>query len=141
MLGRRLLQRRFHQSISAWQHGHFSKLRVQGRNLLSISVRRIRGAAEGALHQNRYRRLRSNGGGDARALLKTSRPYVKTEIYKHSSTEERSAYFDDLRALGYLCFKCGDVELQGEPLRRHSDLSKWRHFDVFAVPEEFGAAR
>jgi FkbM family methyltransferase len=132
----------FHQSISAWRHGHFSKLRVQGRNLLE----HLRAAYPEALPKVRFIKIDTEGFDRTvvetlAPLLKTSRPYLKTEIYKHLSDEERSAYFDDLRALGYLCFKCGDVELQGEPLRRHSDLSKWRHFDVFAVPEEFGAVR
>ena len=74
-------------------------------------------------------------------LLKASRPFIKTEIYKHMSAEERSAYFNELRALGYWCFKCGDVEYRGEPLVRDDDMTKWRHFDVFAVPEEFATGR
>jgi len=113
-----------------------------GRNLLEY----LRAAYPEALPKVRFLKIDTEGFDRTvvetlAPLLKTSRPYLKTEIYKHLSDEERSAYFDDLRALGYLCFKCGDVELQGEPLRRHSDLSKWRHFDVFAVPEEFGAVR
>jgi len=39
------------------------------------------------------------------------------------------------RQLGYRVFKCGDVEYRGEELGP-ADLSRWKHFDVFAVPEE-----
>lgn len=132
----------FHQSISAWRHGHFSKLRVQGRNLLEY----LRAEWPALLTKVRFIKIDTEGFDRVVAqtlapLLKAARPYVKTEIYKHMPAEERAAYFDDLRGLGYRCFKCGDVDYLGEPLRHHSDLSKWRHFDVFAVPEEFGAVR
>ena len=48
---------------------------------------------------------------------------------------ERAGFHADLRGLGYRVFKCGDVEYRGEELGP-SDLSRWKHFDVFAVPEE-----
>ena len=132
----------FHQSVSAWRHGHFSKLRVQGRNLLEY----LRATAPELLTRVRFVKIDTEGFDRTvtqtlAPLLRTSRPYLKTEIYKHMPADERAAYFDDLRALGYSCFKCGDVEYQGEPLLHRSDLSKGRHFDVFAVPEEFGALR
>ncbi|HET9830756.1 MAG TPA: FkbM family methyltransferase [Vicinamibacterales bacterium] len=132
----------FHRSISAWRHGHFVKLRVQGRNLLDY----LRAESPESLSRIRFIKIDTEGFDRAVAqtlapLLKTSRPFVKTEIYKHMPASERFAYFEDLRALGYACFKCGDVEYQGEPLERPSDLTKWRHFDLFAVPDNAGAAR
>jgi FkbM family methyltransferase len=132
----------FHQSISAWRHGHFTKLRVRGRNLLDYLQ------AESPESLSRVRFIKIDTEGFDRTvlhtlapLLKTSRPFVKTEIYKHMPASERYAYFEELRALGYACFKCGDVEYQGERLERPGDLTKWRHFDLFAVPESAGAVR
>ncbi len=126
----------FHQAVSAWTHGHFSKLRVQGRNLLE----HLRANAPEALPKVRFIKIDTEGFDRSVAhtlvdLLKTSRPYLKTEIYKHMPADERAGYFDDLRQLGYRLFKCGDVEYRGEELRDAADLSKWRHFDVFATPE------
>ena len=126
----------FHQSISAWRHGHFSKLRVQGRNLLAY----LRSTAPETLTRVRFIKIDTEGFDRAVArtlveLLRTSRPFLKTEIYKHMPADERAGYFNDLRALGYRLFKCGDVEYRGEEIRDAADLSKWRHFDVFAVPE------
>ena len=126
----------FHQAVSAWRHGHFSKLRVQGRNLLE----HLRANAPETLPRIRFVKIDTEGFDRSVArtladLLKTSRPYVKTEIYKHMPAEERAGYFDDLRALGYRLFKCGDVEYRGEELKDAADLSRWRHFDVFAVPD------
>ena len=132
----------FHPSISAWRHGHFSKLRVQGRNLYEY----LRRTSTAMLERVRFIKIDTEGFDRAVAqtlspLLKTSRPFIKTEIYKHMPEGERSAYFNELRALNYLCFKCGDVEYRGEPLVSGRDLMKWRHFDLFAVPEEFSADR
>ena len=126
----------FHQSISAWRHGHFSRLRVQGRNVLQY----LRATAPDALPRVRFIKIDTEGFDRAvartlRDLLTSARPYLKTEIYKHMPAAEREGYFADLRGLGYRLFKCGDVEYRGEELRDARDLSKWRHFDVFAVPE------
>jgi len=126
----------FHQSVSAWTHGHFSKLRVQGRNLLEY----LRATAPEALAGVRFIKIDTEGFDRAVArtltdLLTQSRPYLKTEIYKHMPAAEREGYFNDLRGLGYRLFKCGEVEYRGEELRDAGNLSKWRHFDIFAVPE------
>jgi FkbM family methyltransferase len=127
----------FHQSVSAWRHGHFSRLRVHGKNLLAY----LRASAPETLPKIRFIKIDTEGFDRHVArtlveLLERSRPYLKTEIYKHMPDAERAGYFGDLRALGYRLFKCGDVELRGDELRAPGDLSKWRHFDVLAVPEE-----
>jgi len=129
----------FHGSVSAWKHGHFTKLRVQGRNLLQY----LQAHAPEALPNVRFIKIDTEGfdravAGTLLPLLKISRPYLKTEIYKHMPPAERQAYFDDLRGLGYQCFKCGDVDLRGEPLQHRDDLLKWRHFDMLAVPDKSG---
>jgi FkbM family methyltransferase len=125
----------FH-SVSAWKHGHFSKLRVQGRNL----VKYLRETAPGAIAKVRFIKIDTEGFDRAVArtlveVLETARPFLKTEIYKHMPAPERAGYFDDLRALRYRLFKCGETEYRGEELRSPEDLSKWRHFDVFAAPD------
>jgi FkbM family methyltransferase len=127
----------FHQSISRWKHGHFSKLRVQGRNLADY----LRANAPDDLSRLRFIKIDTEGfdrsvAATLRDLLERSRPYLKTEIYKHMPVAEREGYFDDLRRLRYQLYKCGEVEYRGEVLRQAADLSRWRHFDVFAVPEE-----
>ncbi len=127
----------FHQAISAWRHGHFSRLRVQGRNLVEY----LRAKAPEAIPRVRFIKIDTEGFDRAvmrtlSGLIAQARPFLKTEIYKHMPAQEREAYFEDLRGLGYRLYKCGEVEYRGEPLREAADLSKWRHFDVFAVPEE-----
>jgi FkbM family methyltransferase len=125
----------FHQSISRWKHGHFMKLRVEGRNLPAY----LRSAAAADLPRLRYIKIDTEGFDREVVrslvdLLKIHRPYIKSEIYKHLPSSERRGYFDDLRALGYRVFKCEEEVYQGEELQKPDDLSRWRHFDIFAVP-------
>lgn len=126
----------FHAGLSRWTHGHFSTLRVEGKHLADY----LRRHAAEELARLRYVKIDTEGFDRAVArsiadLLRTLRPYVKTEIYKHLPAAERSGYYADLRQLGYRVFKCEDLEYRGEELGP-DDLSRWKHFDVFAVPEE-----
>jgi len=126
----------FHQGISSWRHGHFSRLRVAGRNLADY----LRRHAPAELEKLRYVKIDTEGFDRAVTrsldeLLRTRRPYVKAEIYKHLPASERSGFHDDLRRLGYRVFKCEEHEYRGEALGP-DDLTRWKHFDIFAVPEE-----
>jgi FkbM family methyltransferase len=126
----------FHAGIARWTHGHFHRLRVDGRNLSAY----LRAHAPDALPRLRYVKIDTEGFDRAvvdsiAELITATRPYVKTEIYKHLSNPQRDAYDVDLRRLGYRLFKCGDVEYRGAELAP-GDLKRWKHFDVFAVPQE-----
>jgi FkbM family methyltransferase len=127
----------FHDRISRWKHGHFHRLRVEGRNLATY----LRAHAPDTLPRIRYIKIDTEGFDrtvvqSLAGVISAARPYIKTEIYKHLSNAERDAYDADLRRLGYRLFKCeGEVEYRGEELRP-GDLRRWRHFDVFAIPEE-----
>lgn len=128
----------FHRSISRWKHGHFLKLRVQGRNLVTY----LRANAANELPRLRFIKIDTEGFDrevfrSLVELVKVYRPFIKSEIYKHLPAGERSGYFDDLRALGYRVFKCEEDVYRGEELRQPGDLMRWRHFDIFAVPEPY----
>jgi FkbM family methyltransferase len=125
----------FHQSISRWRHGHFSRLRVQGRNLADY----LRRHAREEIPRLKYIKIDTEGFDRAvfsslADLVKAARPYIKTEIYKYLSSAERTGYYDDLRGSGYRVFKCEDDEYRGAELARQ-EMSRWKHFDVFAIPE------
>jgi len=125
----------YHQSISRWKHGHFSKLRVHGKNLANY----LREHAASELLRLRLIKIDTEGFDrevmrSLADLVRMHRPYIKSEIYKHMPSSERAGYFGDLRALGYRVFKCEEPVYQGEELRRPEDLSRWRHFDIFAIP-------
>jgi len=126
----------FHDGIGRWTHGHFHRLRVEGRQVATY----LRAHAPESLARLRYVKIDTEGFDRAVVqslidILSATRPYIKTEIYRHLSNKERDAYDVDLRRLGYRLFKCGDDEYRGEELAP-GDLTRWKHFDVFAVPGE-----
>ena len=125
----------YHQS-SRLKHGHFSKLRVSGRNLLDY----LRREAPADLARVRYVKIDTEGFdrqivSSLKELLTTARPYLKSEIYKHLSDAERRDYFGELRALGYRVFRIEGYDYQRQDLSA-ADLLRWRHFDIFCAPEE-----
>ena len=126
----------FHEGLSRWKHGHFSVLRVAGRNLAAY----LRQHAPSDLERLRYVKIDTEGFDrtvvrSLAGLLRSARPYLKAELYKHLPDEARTGFHDDLRALGYRVFKCGEIEYRGEELGPR-DMSRWKHFDIFAIPEE-----
>jgi FkbM family methyltransferase len=126
----------FHAGLGRWKHGHFSTLRVEGKNLADY----LRQHAAQQLAGLRYIKIDTEGfdrdvARSLADLLRTFRPYIKTEIYKHLPDAERVGYHADLRQLGYRVFKYEEFEYRGEELGPN-DLTRWKHFDIFAVPEE-----
>ena len=126
----------FHEGLSRWRHGHFSVLRVSGRNLAEYLGR----TAAPELARLRYIKIDTEGFDRTVVrtladLVRERRPYLKAEIYKHLPEHEREGFHADLRALGYRVFKCGETEYRGEELGQR-DMMRWKHFDVFAIPDE-----
>jgi FkbM family methyltransferase len=126
----------FHHATNRWKHGHFSRLCVSGRNLANY----LRREAPAELSRIRFIKIDTEGYDRAvvqsiASLISSLRPYIKTEIYRHLPAAERIEYFRDLRRLGYRIFKCEEYAFRGEELGPQ-DLSRWKHFDVFAVPQE-----
>jgi FkbM family methyltransferase len=125
----------FHQGISPWRHGHFFKLKVQGRNLIRFLEREY----PREMAKVRYIKIDAEGHDHAivkslRKLIESNHPYIRTEIYKHLPLEARRAYFQELQGLGYRLYKFEDEKhYKGQELAE-SMLMDWEHFDIFAVP-------
>ena len=114
----------FHHAINRWKHGHFSRLRVTGRNLADY----LRKEAPAEIPRIRFVKIDTEGYDrtvvqSLAGLIATVRPYIKTEIYRHLPTGERISYFDDLRQLGYRVFKCEEYALRGEEARAVGHVS------------------
>lgn len=126
-----------HPGLSAWKHGHFFKLQVQGRNL----VNHLKRECPAALRRLRYIKVDTEGYDRAVVaslgeLLRTNRPYLRTEIYKHLPAAERRGFYADLCRLGYRVHKYEDDAHPVGPALHEADLTRWSHFDLFAIPEE-----
>jgi FkbM family methyltransferase len=123
----------FHRT-SRWSHGHFARLRVTGRNLVSWLQREAPDQAA------RVRYIKVDTEGFDRAvvtsladLIRVARPFIRSEIHKSMSEQDRTAYFRELQSLGYRLFKWEPDRYRSEELTER-DMTRWRHFDVFAEP-------
>ena len=127
----------FHAGIDPWKHAHFFKLRVTGRNVPAFLSTNFPEEAK----RVRYIKIDTEGfdravASSLREVLVQQRPYLKTEMYKHTPESERRGYYHDLRDLGYTLYKVESEEedYRSKPLHE-ADIMKWSHYDVFAVPE------
>lgn len=124
-----------HEGVSRWKHASFFTLRVQGRNLERYLEREFPREAE------RLRFIKIDTEGSDRrvvaslaALIRRTRPYIRSEIFRHTPDEERRGYWRDLRELGYRIHRYeSDRSYKGEELGEN-DLMRWPHYDIFAVP-------
>lgn len=125
-----------HEGIDRWRHAHFFKLAVKGRNVRELLARQF----PNDLSRVRYVKIDTEGfdrvvARSMRDLLAANRPYIKTEMYKHTSEDERRGYFRDLRDLGYNLYKVESEEADYRSNRiDESDVMRWSHFDMFAEP-------
>jgi FkbM family methyltransferase len=125
-----------HEGISEWKHTHFFKLKVIGKNILKYLEREF----PDELARLRFIKIDTEGfdrqvAGSLRPLLQTRRPFLRSEIYQHLSGEERRGYFRELRELGYRVHKFNDAEDYAGEVLDENMMTKWEHFDIFAVPQ------
>ncbi|MGH8321260.1 MAG: FkbM family methyltransferase [Gammaproteobacteria bacterium] len=130
-----------HKDISTWKHAHFFRLRVQGRNLVAYIKREL----PGIFSKIRYVKIDTEGFDPDVAesileLLEKNRPFIKTEIYKHLPAERRITYYRRLRSLGYTVHRWQNDEDYCGQILSDKDMTRWIHFDVFAVPERSAAS-
>jgi FkbM family methyltransferase len=124
-----------HEGVSRWRHAHAFRLTVRGENLASHL------AANLAETAGRIRFIKVDAeGGDRRVLesmasvIDRERPFLRAEVHKTTDRDERQRLFDWLTARNYAVFRVeSEVNYRGQRLGR-DDLSRWRQFDVFAVP-------
>jgi len=124
------------EGISKWRHGHAFRLKVQGRNLESLlkekypelvsRIRYIKMDTEG--YESAV--LQSLGG-----LLPQCKPYLKVEVYRKSEDARRRTLHRAIAALGYAIHKIVDDENYFGETLAEQDMSNWRHFDIFCVPQ------
>jgi len=125
-----------HKDINVWKHAHFFKLHVQGRNLVAFIKREF----PNVWSRIRYVKIDTEGYdpdvvASIHELLVSNRPYIKTEIYKHLTEERRITYYHELLKLGYRVHRWESDENYYGQVLSDVDMTKWDHFDVFAVPE------
>lgn len=125
----------FLSQIENQRHGHHMPLEVEGRNLQNYL------REHHAEQLSRLSLVKVDAEGYDRQvlasiqdLLRAHRPVIVCEVMKRLSQSEREALFDLLKELDYDCYYTPDHHTpEGERLKR-TDLLKWRHFDILALP-------
>jgi FkbM family methyltransferase len=124
------------EGISKFLHGHAFKLQVKGRNLQNL----IQKEFPALIPKVRYIKVDTEGYDlvvlqSLSNLISQQKPYLKVEVYKGLDFAQRQMLFRFLINLKYKVYKfIDDSNYMGEPVQE-TDLKKWRHFDVFCVPD------
>ncbi|MFN8177812.1 MAG: FkbM family methyltransferase [bacterium] len=130
-----------HEGQSLWRHAHAFRQSVEGKNLPSYLGRHH------AEWLSKIRYIKVDAEGNDLAVLKTlegllvrCRPYVKAEVYKHTTRAQREELLEFLRGHRFAVHRVeSESRYRGERVDA-AGVMRWRHFDVFCVPEELGAA-
>jgi len=124
-----------HEGISKWRHGHAFKLTVEGRNLVTL----LKAEFASLIPKIRFVKVDTEGYDHAvleslSPLLRETKPYVKAEVFKRTSENQRQAFIGFLESLGYAVFHVNrDDDLRGE-IVKVDDVMKWKDYDIFCVP-------
>lgn len=125
-----------HEGISRWRHGHAFPLTVRGESLVSY----MRTHMPDLVDRVRYIKVDAEGYDlvvleSMRELIDRQRPYIRAEVYRHTSRAQREKLLDFLVSRGYEVRRVLDeTNYRGEVLAP-ADLTRWRHFDIFAEPK------
>jgi len=131
-----------HEGISKWKHAHAFKLNVRGENLEAYLAKHY---AE-LISRIRFIKVDAEGYdfyvlSSLKNLLVKQQPYIKAEVFKHLSNEQREKLYDFLVELGYdvRLFESDD-NYCGQKLGRDELMSR-PHYDLFCVPKRMAAKR
>ncbi len=123
-----------HAGLSPWRHGSAFHIPVQGRRIEKI----IR--AKFADRLNRLRYIKTDAEGHDLSVLRSLegligefRPYIKSEVGKYASDEDRIAMHRFLAGHNYTVRLLENGTLFGRVLTEE-DILKRKFRDIFAVP-------
>jgi FkbM family methyltransferase len=123
------------EGMSKWLHGHAFKLNVQGRNLYSF----IKKEFPQLLPKIRYIKIDTEGYESAvlrslADLISQYKPFMKVEVYSRLDERQRLDLYRSIIGFGYVVHKIVEEGSYFGEIVTERDLSKWRHYDVFCVP-------
>ena len=126
-----------HQGISIWKQSKIFKQKVSGINLENF----LRGEYSNVIHKLKYIKIDTEGYDlivirSIHKLISECRPYIKAEVFMHTSYEQRIALYHILRDLEYNIYKfVSESNYKGEIIDS-SNLMQWKHYDIFCIPQE-----
>lgn len=131
-----------HEGISILRHGHPFKLSVFGINLenelrhdyseVLPNLKMIKIDAEG---YDLYI-IKSLAG-----IISEFRPYIKTEIFKHTTADYRRDLLNYFDTINYTVYKIEREPCVIGQVIQNDNINQWRHYDVFCIPENITATK
>ena len=123
------------QGMSKWLHGHAFKLNVQGRNLYEF----IKASYPQLLPKIRYIKIDTEGYesvvlASLAELISQNKPFMKVEVYSRLDERQRVALYRSITGLGYAVHQLVEEGSYFGEIITEQDVNKWRHYDVFCVP-------
>jgi FkbM family methyltransferase len=121
-----------HEGISRWKHGHAFELRVQSVNVTDYLNENF----PDTLNKLKFIKVDTEGYDlyvlkSMIGLLEEQLPFLRIEIFKHTSQEYRDELYDLLKGLNYSIHKFeSPSQYQGQQLNKE-DMQNWKHFDIF----------
>ena len=124
------------EGMSKWLHGHAFRLKVQGRNLQSF----LKTNYPQLLPRIRYIKIDTEGYestvlASLSDLIAHDKPFLKLEVYGKLNEGQRQELYRSVAAYGYVVRKIVDDGNYFGEILAEQDMNKWRHFDVFCVPD------
>lgn len=124
-----------YEGISIWKQSRIFKQKVSGVNL----ERFLRREYSDIISKIKYIKIDTEGHDlvvirSIHKLISECRPYIKAEMFIHTSYEQRLEMYQILKEMGYTIYKFGaESSYKGETIDE-GKLVKWKHYDIFCVP-------
>jgi len=124
------------EGMSKWLHGHAFRLKVQGRNLQSF----VMATYPQLLPRIRYIKIDTEGYeatvlASLSDLISRNKPFLKLEVYRKLDEAQRRALYRSIAGYGYVVRRIADDGNYFGEILTEQEMNKWRHFDVFCVPD------
>lgn len=139
----------YHSSEASFNNGGISKEKKSKHGKFSLSTK-IKGVnLEGFLEKNypgfidKLKLVKIDTEGYDKEIIKSIsnllsrfKPYVITECFNDNTAEERFEQFNLLDQLGYSLYYFADFDVTSEVVQimTKKDMLKWKHFDLYAIP-------
>lgn len=125
----------YFEQISKWRHGHAFKLQVTGKNVQQLLEKDYQELI------TRIRYIKVDAEGYDYVVLQTlsdliarNMPFIKTEVYKRTTFEQRLQLFNFLTRFGYRIHRIEDEHHYHGEVITEGRLMAWSHYDIFCMP-------
>jgi len=125
-----------HKGISAFKHGHAYELPVHGVHL----SKELRSDFSDWLPRLKFIKVDAEGYDlyivrSIADIIEEFSPYMKVEVYKHTSSQYRFDLISFFKDRDYDAYKIEVEPCQCGVIINPSDANKWSHYDIFCAPK------